>query len=226
MKDIIVKENPRLSKRDLDDFLKNRKNQDIADTFLDTVKHHRYLRFLRDHYRRDVPLSKLHKTLSKFPVRTIFTTNYDKLLEVTFRNNKGNDPAVVIFPEQLGYIDDSEVRIIKLHGDIDHPSSLVLTRRDYSEYHSTHRDFINLVESSIINYTVLFVGFGLKDSNFERIHDDARNAYKATKRQAYAVMTGTTQLERILLERGGLTILPVPIHSQVNSYLIKILAAI
>jgi hypothetical protein len=53
----------------------------------------------------------------------VFTTNYDKLLEAAFRQAGTADPAVVIYPDQLNYIEDDEVRIIKLHGDIDHPSS-------------------------------------------------------------------------------------------------------
>ncbi len=219
MKQMIRKECTSYPQNDLEEFLENSDFLDIAELFRQTVKDHRYFSFLRSRYRRDVKPSCLHRELSKIPVNTIFTTNYDKLLEISFRIRNGCDPAVVVYPEQLGYINNSEVRIIKLHGDIDHPSSIVLTRTDYARYASRHKDFEMMLHSSINDFTILFIGFGIRDQNFQRIYHDARSLYDSTKRTAYAIMTGTNLVQRELWEQDGLKILSVNKYSSIPTVL-------
>lgn len=223
MKKVIRDENYKISPEELELFLKNSDYLDIAEYFKDAVGEHRYFQFLREHFWREVPISPLHITLKKFPICTIFTTNYDKLLEKTFRFEHGDDPPIIIFPEQLGYIEESEIKIIKLHGDIDHPSTIVLTRSDYRKYERTHNDFVDKLRHCINNYTILFVGFGLQDPNFKRIYDDARNLFDTTKHRAYALMTGTNAIQREIWEKEDLMILPVSNHEEIPSYLDAIL---
>jgi SIR2-like domain len=211
---------------ELDAFLKGADNLDVADLFRDTVQTPRYLRFLRRHYRREVPLSKVHTALAQFPVKTVFTTNYDKLLETAFRKGAGCDPAVILFAEQLGYIDTSELRIIKLHGDIDHPNTIVLTRKDYAVYAPRHQDFIRMLEESLNNYTVLFVGCSLQDPNFRHIYQEARGTYDTTKNVAYALMRGTNEPFRKLWRQDGLTVLPVTSYDDIPLYLEGLLAEV
>jgi hypothetical protein len=215
MADVIRNENTDHSTEDLDDFLARSTYMDIADVFRDTVGCSAYFRFLRERYRRDVPLSPLLKAIAKLDVQTIFTTNYDKLLETAFRRAAEIDPPVIIYPTQLNYIDHDETRIVKIHGDIDHPASIVLTRKDYAQYASKHGEFVNMLQSSINGYTMLFVGFGLRDPNLQRIYDDARNFFESTNREAYALMTGTNAYERDIWRNAGLRIIHMPSHQQV-----------
>lgn len=209
MKTIIRSENTTFSPIDLDTFLRDADHLDVADVFRTTVQDHRYFSFLRAQYRKSVRLSRLHRTLTKLPVKTIFTTNYDKLLESSFRDANSRDSAVIIFPQQLGIIGEGEPRVIKLHGDIDHPSTIVLTRTDYANYSVRHKEFEFELHRSINDRSILFVGFGLRDSNFRRIYQDARSLYDSGRRLAYAIMTGTNSVERRLWEKDGLKIIPV-----------------
>jgi hypothetical protein len=212
MTGVIRKENVVYAPGDLEDFLAHADYLDIAEVFRETVGPNTYFRFLRENYRRDVPLSALLKALAKLELTTIYTTNYDKLLEIAFRRTAKIDPTVVIYPDQLNCIGEDEVRIVKLHGDVDHPTSIVLTRRDYASYSSRHREFVRALESSIIGSTMLFVGFSLRDSNFLRIYNDARSFFDSVGRQSYAFMTDTNIVERSLWKDEGLTIIPVPTH--------------
>jgi hypothetical protein len=164
--------------------------------------------------------------LSKLPVKTIFTTNYDKLFEFALRQHTGTEPSVIIYPQQLGYIDDTELRVIKLHGDIDHPSTIVLTRSDYATYVNRHAEIVRELHRSINNYTMLFLGFGLRDTNFRRIYDDARSLYDSGHRQAYAIMVDTNSVERGVWDGHGLKIIPANSHGQILTYTRQILNSI
>ena len=223
---IIRAESTQFTASELDKFLNESDNLDIADYFRQTVKEYRYYRFLRRYFRTDARLTRLHKVIATLPAKTLFTTNYDKVLETTFRAANGSDPAVIIFPEQIGYIDSDEQRIIKLHGDIDHPSTIVLTRTDYSNYASTHRDFVDMLEHGLNERTLLFVGFGLRDKNFRRIFEDARSLYASTKRPAYAFMSDTHAIERELWSHEGLVIIPMAHYTDLARHIFQFRQAI
>jgi hypothetical protein len=66
---------------------------------------------------------------------------------------------------------------------------------------------------------MLFLGFGLRDPNFERIYDDARSFFDSAKRQSYAFMTGTDAIQRHFWHKAGLTILPLTRNTQLQHYL-------
>lgn len=222
MAQTIRTENHDYSPGELEAFLKKRDYLDIAELFRATVGPYAYYRFLRGHYRRSVRPTRTHLAIARMPVRTIFTTNYDQLIETTIHKVLGTSPAVIIQAEQLNYIDDDEMRVVKVHGDIDHPGSIVLTRSDYAAYAARHRELADVLRTSLNGWTVLFVGFGLRDPNFQRIYADARHFYDSTKRQAYALMAGTNHVERTLWHDDGLTIVPLTRRSQVSTVLNEI----
>ena len=186
----------------------------IALIFKGVMEEEEYYRFLRDRYRRNVPLSSLHNALANLPVKVVITTNYDKLLENAFRRPDCYDPPVVIYPKQIGYVRD-EPRIVKLHGDIDHPETIVLTAKDYDTYKDTHEALNKWAEDAINSHTILFVGFGLKDENFLQMYKEARNA-PMMKKRAFAIMTNTDPIEREVWRERLLTIIPVDNHNAIT----------
>lgn len=214
MAEAVRRENNRFSVKDLEAFLEKADQLDTAELFRETVGEHAYFRFLRERYRQDVRPSSAHRAIARLPATTVFTSNYDKLMEVALRLTNCTEPTVVIHPDQLNYVDEAEVKVIKLHGDIDHPNSIVLTRSDYASYGRRHQDFVQVFQASVNSWTLLFVGFGLRDPNFQRIYRDARNLCDSTNRQSYAIMAHTNLVDRELWHKEGLTILPVGHHSQ------------
>ena len=213
MRKTIRRENRSFSASELDTFLATADHLDTAEVFRDTVGSHAYYRFLRSRFRCAVPPSPLHRAIAHLPVNTMFTSNYDRLLESALRSARRVDPAVVLYPEQLNYIQDDECRVIKVHGDIDHPSTIVLTRRDYASYASRHAEFVDALKSDINATTMLFLGFGLRDPNFVRIYNDARYLYDSGKRRSYALMVGTNAVERKMWADEDLTIIAVAKHT-------------
>lgn len=128
------------------------------------------------------PSPALHM-LAALPFRFIITTNYDQLFEQALRSARsasGNlksplirvyDPKRTASPEQVP-LDPSEDRpvLLKLHGDIDTPESIVVTEEDYitfiyrmgsSHYHPIHEK----IRSRMMEWPVLFVGYSLRDYN-------------------------------------------------------------
>ena len=64
---------------------------------------------------------------------TICTTNFDSLLEDTL-TLLHQPVSVVATKDRLTIGDRNERKIIKLHGDFNHPDKMVITERDYDTY--------------------------------------------------------------------------------------------
>ena len=63
----------------------------------------------------------------------------------------------------------SDKYIIKMHGDIDKPETIILKESDYIDYEQTHPLISTFVKSLLVNSTFLFVGYSLNDYNLNLI---------------------------------------------------------
>jgi hypothetical protein len=114
-----------------------------------------------------------HALLATLPVREVATTNYDDLFEQAC--TAVGRPAAV-----LPYAPDRtrDRWVLKLHGTVEHPEEIVLTRDDYLAYGERRAA---LVQGLLITKHMLFLGFSLTDDNVHRIvHDVARRSVVGT----------------------------------------------
>jgi hypothetical protein len=70
--------------------------------------------------------------------------------------------------------------LLKMHGCVNNPDDIVLTREDYLRYADRRAALSGIVQAMLITRHMLFVGFSLTDGNFLRIVDDVRKAIRGT----------------------------------------------
>lgn len=122
--------------------------------------------------------SLTHSLLACLPVSEVVTTNYDRLFEMA-SDTVGYDTRVLPYqraPRKGRWL-------LKLHGSIDHPEDIVLTREDYLRYDDRRGALAGIVQALLITRHMLFVGFSLTDDNFHRIVDDVRKASRGSDEQ-------------------------------------------
>lgn len=113
--------------------------------------------------------SEVHLAVARLSVQTIFTTNYDDLMERAL-DTVGKSFHVINLDEDYVYYPASDrVVVIKLHGDIKNPSRIVLTKSDMLDYETTHPNLLSEFKSSLKKNTALFIGTSMLDPNLERI---------------------------------------------------------
>lgn len=108
--------------------------------------------------------------LASLGSREAITLNYDELFE--FASNDAGVPRSVI-PDGAGEHDDW---LLKLHGSVTDPHSIVLTRDDYLGFSTSRNALSALVKATLMTQHLLFVGFGLTDDHFHEILHDVRQA--------------------------------------------------
>lgn len=77
-----------------------------------------------------VDASPIHQLIVDLRFPIIYTTNYDRWLEIAHRR-RGAPYRKIAGVRDLPGADRSETQIIKFHGDFDHDESLVLTEAHF-----------------------------------------------------------------------------------------------
>lgn len=124
---------------------------------------------IMDAFNRDVAPNENISILTRLPIKTYWTTNYDHLIEDGLREAKRN-PDVKKEYTQLSTIKGDRAAIVyKMHGDVDDPANAVLTKDDYIKYDTSHPLFRELLQGDLISKTFLFVGFSFEDPNLDNV---------------------------------------------------------
>lgn len=124
---------------------------------------------LIEEFTKDTNITSNHKILASLPIRTYWTTNYDRLIEKSLEEI-GKVIDVKICPENLAVnIPRKDASIYKMHGDITLPHEAVITKDDYETYNNKRQVFTTALQGDLITKTFLFIGFSFDDPNLEYI---------------------------------------------------------
>jgi hypothetical protein len=137
-----------------------------------------------------------HEILARLPIRTFWTTNYDRLIEKALEAG-GKRVDAKYTKEQLATTRRGRDAVVyKMHGDIEHPDKAVLSKDDYERYHQTHGPFITALSGDLVEKTFLFLGFSFTDPNLDFILSRIRATFTPHQRQHYCIMRKRTLLAK------------------------------
>ena len=143
---------------------------------------------LKDEFSKPVKISENHQIIGRLPISTIWTTNFDSLIEqsITAANRivdvKAQD--VDIATHKKG----REVVLYKMHGDIASPEQIIICKDDYERYAKKHQVMQNALEGDLVSKSFLFLGFSFTDPNLEYMLGHLRSLLENSKREHFAIM--------------------------------------
>ena len=169
-------------------------------------------------YKDKVKPSYVHYEFVKIPYFDIIcTTNYDNLLEDACKS-EGKIVKTMVEPRQISsYGDSSELKILKIHGDLDHAEELIITQNNYSQYSEQKKVFETFLSSLLITKIPLFTGFSLKDPNFLQIWKKVNSMMGKLARLGYVVVFDPGEEEIKSYEDMGITPIAFTTENQTKS---------
>lgn len=128
-----------------------------------------------------------HKILARLPIKTFWTTNYDRLIEKSLEGAR--KIADVKYTNQHLTLTKAkrDAVVYKMHGDVEHPDEAILTKDDYERYHKDYAPFITALSGDLVSKTFLFVGFSFTDPNLDYILSRIRINFNRTQRTHYCI---------------------------------------
>lgn len=137
---------------------------------------------------RDAKPSINHKLLARMPISAYWTTNYDKLIEDALEEENKLADVKYDVAQFLRTVKGRDATVYKMHGDIEHPNKVIITRRDFEVYHETHRQFISTLYGDLTTKTFLFLGLSFTDPNLFYVLSRVRIQYETDQREHYAII--------------------------------------
>lgn len=157
--------------------------EEATDYIYNQIKY----RAFTDHIRANFGIKKLQGKLINGPVSylprifidTVITTNFDCVLETIYKR-QGNEFETCVFPNQFVKISESIKEqhhyLIKIHGDVDGRSDIVLTKKQYDELYGDDtcgpKPFVSLLERYMLDKSLLFLGCSINnDRTISTLYD-------------------------------------------------------
>jgi Sir2- and TIR-associating SLOG family/SIR2-like domain len=126
--------------------------------------------------------------IARLPVRHIWTTNYDRLIERAFSAlGRPLDPisaaADLALKPRAG-----AVRLYKMHGTVDRLDDLVISTDDYELFRNRRGAFLPLLQAHLSSLSMLFVGLSFTDPNVRHVLSLIREAFTETPPEHFVIV--------------------------------------
>jgi hypothetical protein len=112
-----------------------------------------------------VPLSDAHQLLARISFASYVTTNVDRLMEWALRDAERR-PGPIFLETDPELLRLNRVPVIKLHGDLDHPFTLVFSTDDFAQFETRKPGFQRLLWQALSDHSLVIVGYRGTDPNF------------------------------------------------------------
>jgi hypothetical protein len=166
-----------------------------------------------------------HRLITRIPFRGFLTTNYDDFIESAYVRTQRRTLPKFYEDTYEGVLEAWRSRqpfILKIHGDVAHPQSIVLGRRSYERMLYENEQYSRCLEQLIGGSSILFVGFGGSDPNLEHILSRASIFDGRSKRHWMVVSSRnmpTLKAKRLWRDKGINVIVYHGSHSNLNRFL-------
>jgi formylglycine-generating enzyme required for sulfatase activity len=187
-----------------------------AQTLRSQMGEPNFQRFIQETFRHpNLRPTPVHGLLPSVGFSAVLTTNYDKLIDQAY-------PAGTRVFTQLDHAGlallnrEREFAIVKVHGDVDHPDTIVLGQADYRQIMFGNEAFRIFLTNTFTTQTVLFTGCSLTDPDLLAFLDTLTFQLKGNLGGAHFALMRTHGLNAIkrrnFEERWGIRILGDDAH--------------
>lgn len=196
-----------------------------------------------DAYSKDVARNENVSILTRLPIYTYWTTNYDRLIEEGLHDANRNSDVKIDYKQLSNTKRDRDAVVYKMHGDVEHSADAVLTKDDYVQYDRNHPFFRSVLQGDLISKTFVFIGFSFEDPNLDSIlgqirlllDENIRNHYCFMKRvvrsdsmddESFGYQKAKQDLREEDLKRYGIQTIFVDDYSEITEILRELESAV
>lgn len=136
----------------------------------------------------DRPIPDAVEVIARLPVRHIWTTNYDRLIERAFQAiSRPLDPISGAENLSLKSIPGA-ARLYKMHGSVDRVDDVVISTDDYELFRSKRGAYLPLFQAHLTSMSILFVGISFTDPNIKHVLSLIRESFKDAPPEHFAIV--------------------------------------
>jgi hypothetical protein len=154
-----------------------------------------------DEFSRGHDINDNHRILSRLPISTYWTTNYDTLIEDSLEEVGKRVDVKHAVPHLKQALRGRHATVYKMHGDVSDPENAVLTKDDYEGYFRDREMFVTALAGYLVSKTILFVGFSFTDPNIDYILSRIRVVLRHKPKSHYCILRKVSRNKREKADR-------------------------
>ena len=156
----------------------------------------------------DISKSEIHNLILDLDFPIIYTTNYDRWLEMAFEA-RGKPYHKIASMADLADFQHAGTEIIKFHGDFEDDDSLVLTETSYFQRMNFESPLDIRLRADCLARPILFIGYSLHDVNTRyllfRLQELWNNsAYSQQRPKSFIFMVDDDPAQAAVLQSRGI----------------------
>lgn len=137
---------------------------------------------------------ELHKIIALLDSRVVFSLNFDDIYEGKSKEvNEASQFVKNYYDSDVCEFLRGDARyVVKVHGNLASPASLIFTQEEYSQARVKHSLFYSAFDAALMSHTFLFVGCGYGDPDVNLLLEN----------QAFSVTSGSVSPHYFLTAQG------------------------
>lgn len=147
-----------------------------------------------------------HRAFCDVPFDIVCTTNFDFLLERQYELMPRPCTPLVEEGQLSINLQGSSIALLKLHGDLNHPSRLVATEEDYDAFLERFPVLATYLANLLITRTPVLIGYSMGDPDFRQLWQIVEERLGKARRPAYALSVGASPTETARFDRRGVKV--------------------
>jgi len=163
---------------------------DLTDLFADQKGEDALVQFLKEKLivsDLDEAKAPTHRLLLSLSLNLLYTTNQDNIFELTAARYKRPYRRVVTLQDLSDSI-PGERLLIKFHGDLDVPDSLVFGSRSYQRRITAADHPLDIkLRSDLLGKQLLFLGYSIRDENVTKLIDSVQRVFDGHMPPSYLI---------------------------------------
>jgi hypothetical protein len=128
------------------------------------------------------------KVIARLPVRHIWTTNYDRLVERAFSSVDRPLQTISAAADLVLKPSAGASRLYKMHGSVDRLDDIVISTDDYELFRSKRGAFLPLLQAHLSSLSFLFVGLSFTDPNVRHVLSLIRESFTEAPPEHFAIV--------------------------------------
>jgi hypothetical protein len=188
-----------------ENLITEKKFLDAAEVIVSALNHADYVDAMRQIF--DIPRyqqSSLHEAILKIDPKILITTNYDTIYDRYCQQGQAAEGYNVFKYTDHHLVGQlrSPIRcVIKAHGCITDPDSIVLTRSNYFHAKQKYPHFFRTLDALFLTHTIIFIGYSLGDPDIQIALENANISAPSSHKHYFVTNAGTPEALKKAAER-------------------------
>ena len=150
---------------------------------------------------------EIHEYLFKLDQRVTLTPNFDEIYERYAQHITHGQIIVKNYsePDSQNFLRDHVQYIVKIHGSISSPDTLIFSQKNYADARVKNASFYATLDACLLSHTFLFVGCGVSDPDINLLLENHNFRFPLARPHFFFTSSRINQdLERSLRDNRNL----------------------